>query len=29
MGSRDTIELTHVDDAQPYAVALDTLKRVK
>jgi hypothetical protein len=24
---RDTIELTHVDDAQPYSVALDTLKR--
>ena len=24
----DTIELTHVDDADPYSVALDTLKRV-
>jgi len=23
----DTIELTHVDDADPYSVALDTLKR--
>ncbi len=23
----DTIELTHVDDARPYSVALDTLKR--
>jgi hypothetical protein len=26
--SADTIELTHVDDAEPYSVALDTLKRV-
>jgi hypothetical protein len=24
----DTIELTHVDDADPYSVAIDTLKRV-
>jgi hypothetical protein len=24
----DTIELTHVDDSDPYSVALDTLKRV-
>jgi hypothetical protein len=24
----DTIELTHVDDAEPYSVALDTLKKV-
>ena len=24
----DTIELTHVDDADPYSVALDTLKKV-
>jgi hypothetical protein len=24
----DTMELTHVDDADPYSVALDTLKRV-
>jgi len=24
----DTMELTHVDDAEPYSVALDTLKKV-
>jgi hypothetical protein len=24
----DEIQLTHIDDAQPYSVALDTLKRV-